>query len=82
MGSAKLMRREVEVDFKVALENAVCGAGDPPFRNGLPLRGNGRPIRDASPWARRTRIAAAGLSIRVSWAPEVFWQGSIRVSNP
>lgn len=75
------MQDELAVDFGVELKNRDWGAGDPAFRCGLPLRGNGRPIRDESPWVELLASVAAGSRIGVSWLPEVSWRKRIRVSK-
>jgi hypothetical protein len=53
-------------------------AGDPAFRCGIPLRGDGMRIRDAGLCAQFPSRLAAGAPIEVSWGPDVSWRKRIR----
>ena len=70
------------IDSGLGQESGGLGTSGAVIRNGLPFRGNGRPIRDlglADALLARMRV---GRAIAVDWLPDVSWEVTIRRSRP
>ena len=65
-------------DLGVGLESRGLGTTGVVFRNGLPFRGSGRPIRDAEVWTSPHARMMAGVAVAVDWLPDVSWEVVIR----
>jgi hypothetical protein len=76
------MHSGVAVYFRVGMGSRRLEPGNPAFRYGLPVRGDGRPTRDAGPGAKSAEKGLAGAVIEVRWLRDVSWQKQIRGTRP